>query len=210
MFQLLRTLFLKDQTAEEDIMYVIAGLGNPDKKYEHTRHNVGFDVIDALAAKYHIDMKEKKHKAVLGRGLVAGVKVLLVKPQTYMNLSGDSIAEILQFYKLDPTEHLIVVFDDISLDLGNIRIREKGSAGGHNGIKSIIARTQSSGFSRIKVGVGAKPDGWDLADYVLRRFGKEERDCILDAVEDAVKAAEYMVNGRTDAAMNEFNAKKRE
>ncbi len=196
MFQLLRTLFLKDQTAEEDIMYVIAGLGNPDKKYEHTRHNVGFDVIDALAAKYHIDMKEKKHKAVLGRGLVAGVKVLLV--------------EILQFYKLDPTEHLIVVFDDISLDLGNIRIREKGSAGGHNGIKSIIARTQSSGFSRIKVGVGAKPDGWDLADYVLSRFGKEERDCILDAVEDAVKAAEYMVNGRTDAAMNEFNAKKRE
>jgi len=205
MFQLLRTLFLKDQTAEEDIMYVIAGLGNPDKKYEHTRHNVGFDVIDALAAKYHIDMKEKKHKAVLGRGFVAGVKVLLVKPQTYMNLSGDSIAEILQFYKLDPTEHLIVVFDDISLDLGNIRIREKGSAGGHNGIKSIIARTQSSGFSRIKVGVGAKPDGWDLADYVLGRFSAEEREIMEEAADHAADAIRMMIERGPDMAMNRYN-----
>ena len=127
-----------------------------------------------------------------------------------MNLSGDSIAEILQFYKLDPTEHLIVVFDDISLDLGNIRIREKGSAGGHNGLKNIILHLGTENFQRIRMGVGEKPKEWDLADYVLSRFGKEERDCILDAVEDAVKAAEYMVNGRTDAAMNEFNAKKRE
>ncbi len=191
-------------------MYIIAGLGNPTLAYEGTRHNVGFDVIDALADQYNISVDGRKSRALIGKGIIEGQKAILVKPQTYMNLSGDSIAEILQFYKLDPTEHLIVVFDDISLDLGNIRIREKGSAGGHNGIKSIIARTQSSGFSRIKVGVGAKPDGWDLADYVLSRFGKEERDCILDAVEDAVKAAEYMVNGRTDAAMNEFNAKKRE
>lgn len=200
----------KSQPSEEKIMYVIAGLGNPDKKYENTRHNIGFDVIDALAEKYNINMNEKKHKAICGRGLVAGVKVLLVKPQTYMNLSGDSIAQILDFYKLDVAEDLIVIFDDISLAPGNIRIRKKGSAGGHNGIKSIIARCGSSDFSRIKVGVGEKPAGWDLADYVLGRFSKEERSYVEDAIKDAIAAAEYMVNEDTDRAMNEFNAKKRE
>lgn len=196
------------KSSEDEIMYVIAGLGNPDKKYENTRHNIGFDVIDALAEKYNISMNEKKHKAICGRGLVAGVKVLLVKPQTYMNLSGDSIAEVLEFYKLDADEELIVIFDDISLAPGNIRIRKKGSAGGHNGIKSIIARCGSSGFSRIKVGVGEKPKGWDLADYVLGHFSKEEREYVEDAISDAIKAAEYMVNDETDRAMNEFNAKK--
>ena len=134
-------------------MYVIAGLGNPDKKYQNTRHNIGFDVIDALAEKYNISMNEKKHKAICGKGMIAGEKVLLMKPQTYMNLSGESIAEVMAFYKLDPAEDLIVIFDDISLSPGNIRIRAKGSAGGHNGIKSIIAETGSSDFARIKVGV---------------------------------------------------------
>ncbi len=210
MLEKLRKLIFKKDSVEDKIMYVIAGLGNPDRKYENTRHNVGFDVIDALAAKYNISMNEKKHKAICGRGIVAGVRVLLVKPQTYMNLSGDSIADILHFYKLDPAQDLIVIFDDISLNPGNIRIRTKGSAGGHNGIKSIIARTGSSDFSRIKVGVGAKPEGWDLADHVLGHFSKEERRLVEDAIKDAVSAAEYMVQEETNRAMNEFNAKKRE
>ena len=210
MLEKLRKLIFKKDSVEDEIMYVIAGLGNPDRKYENTRHNVGFDVIDALAAKYNISMNEKKHKAICGRGLVAGVRVLLVKPQTYMNLSGNSIADILHFYKLDPSQDLIVIFDDISLNPGNIRIRTKGSAGGHNGIKSIIARTGSSDFSRIKVGVGAKPEGWDLADHVLGHFSKEERKFVEDAIKDAVSAAEYMVQDETNRAMNEFNAKKRE
>ena len=156
-------------------MYVIVGLGNPDKKYEHTRHNIGFDVIDALADKYNISVTDKKHKALCGSGVIEGMKVLLVKPQTYMNLSGESVAEVMNFYKLDPDEEMIVIFDDISLEPGRIRIRKKGSAGGHNGIKSIIAMTGTQGFSRIKVGVGEKPQGWDLADHVLGRFSSEDR-----------------------------------
>ena len=155
-------------------MYVIVGLGNPDKKYEHTRHNIGFDVIDALADKYNISVTDKKHKALCGSGVIEGMKVLLVKPQTYMNLSGESVAEVMNFYKLDPDEEMIVIFDDISLEPGRIRIRKKGSAGGHNGIKSIIAMTGTQGFSRIKVGVGEKPQGWDLADHVLGRFSSED------------------------------------
>ena len=191
-------------------MYVIAGLGNPTKQYEKTRHNIGFDVIDALAEKYNINMNEKKHKAICGKGIIAGQKVLLVKPQTFMNLSGESVAAVLDFYKLDPAEELLVIFDDISLAPGNIRIRKKGSAGGHNGIKNIIAMTGSSDFSRIKVGVGEKPAGWDLADHVLGRFSKEDRIYVEDAIKDACTATEYMVMGDIDRAMNEFNAKKRE
>ncbi len=196
------------QLSEDKIMYVIAGLGNPDKKYENTRHNIGFDVIDALADKYTISMNEKKHKAICGRGIIAGQKVLLVKPQTYMNLSGDSIAEVLDFYKLDPAEDLLVIFDDISLAPGNIRIRKKGSAGGHNGIKSIIARCGSSDFSRIKVGVGEKPEGWDLADHVLGHFSKEERAAVEDAILDACRATELIVFDEIDKAMNDYNVKK--
>lgn len=191
-------------------MYVIAGLGNPERRYENTRHNIGFDVIDTLAGQYNINMNIRKHKAVCGMGIVAGQKTLLVKPQTYMNLSGDSIAEIISYYKLEVSKHLIVVFDDISLMPGHIRIRRKGSAGGHNGIKSIIAKTGSSDFARIKVGVGEKPDGWDLADYVLGRFLGEEREMVDYAIKDACIAAGYMVNGEIDRAMNEFNMKKRE
>lgn len=191
-------------------MYVIAGLGNPERRYENTRHNIGFDVIDTLAGQYNINMNIRKHKAVCGMGIVAGQKTLLAKPQTYMNLSGDSIAEIISYYKLEVSKHLIVVFDDISLMPGHIRIRRKGSAGGHNGIKSIIAKTGSSDFARIKVGVGEKPDGWDLADYVLGRFLGEEREMVDHAIKDACIAAGYMVNGEIDRAMNEFNMKKRE
>lgn len=210
MVERLRKLIFGKDFTEDNIMYVIAGLGNPGGKYENTRHNAGFDVIDALAHKYNISMDEKKHKALCGRGLVAGVKTLLVKPQTYMNLSGESIAEILRFYRLDPARDLIVIFDDISLKPGNIRIRTKGSAGGHNGIKSVIERTGSSDFSRIKIGVGEKPKDWDLADHVLGRFSKEELEHVKEAVENAVLAAEYMLHDETDRAMNEFNVRKRE
>ena len=189
-------------------MFVIAGLGNPDRKYENTRHNVGFDFIDALGAKYNISIKEKKHKALVGSGYIEGVKVLLVKPQTYMNLSGESLREIMDFYKIDPEEEMLIVFDDISLAPGNIRIRKKGSAGGHNGIKSIIAHTGTQNFTRIKIGVGEKPAGWDLADYVLGHFPEEDRKLVDDAISDAIIGAGYIVQQDIDRAMNEFNAKK--
>lgn len=193
---------------EDKIMFVIAGLGNPDKKYEKTRHNVGFDVIDIIAKKYNIDLTEKKHRALSGSGYIVGKKVLLVKPQTYMNLSGESIAAILNFYKLDAECDLLVIFDDISLAPGRIRVRAKGSAGGHNGIKNIIATTGTQGFARIKVGVGEKPRDWDLADYVLSRFSKDDRALAEDAFADAADAAEMIVAGDLEGAMNKFNGKK--
>lgn len=189
-------------------MYLIAGLGNPSAKYEKTRHNIGFDTIDVLADRYHISMNQKRSKAICGSGYIEGQKVLLVKPQTFMNLSGDSIAPLMHFYKLDPAQDLIVIFDDISLEPGSIRIRAKGSAGGHNGIKDIIAKTGSDQFSRVKVGVGAKPPGWDLADHVLSRFSKEDRELAEDAMEDAAAAVALMVQGRMDEAMNLYNRKK--
>lgn len=189
-------------------MYLIVGLGNPSAKYEKTRHNVGFDVIDALADKYNIEVKEKKSKALCGSGYVEGQKVILVKPQTFMNLSGDSVAPLLNFYKLDPAVDLIVVYDDINLEPGFIRIRKKGSAGGHNGIKDIIAKTGSDQFSRVKVGIGKKPDSWDLADFVLSRFSKEERGHLEDAIKDTLDALAHMIQDETDVAMNIYNGKK--
>ena len=197
-----------EQLKGTDIMFVIAGLGNPDKKYEKTRHNVGFDVIDVMAKKYNIELTEKKHKALCGSGYIAGQKVLLVKPQTYMNLSGESIQAILNFYKLDAGSDLLVIYDDISLAPGRIRVRAKGSAGGHNGIKNIIAMTGTQDFARIKIGVGEKPQGWDLADYVLGRFSKEERALVEDAFSDAIEAAELILMDDLSGAMNQFNGKK--
>lgn len=191
-------------------MFAIIGLGNPDKKYEKTRHNIGFDVVDAIAAQYNISISEKKHKALCGSGAIEGVKVLLVKPQTYMNLSGESVIDVVNFYKLDPESEILVIYDDISLAPGNIRVRMKGSAGGHNGIKSLIAHLGTQNFMRIKVGVGEKPAGWDLADHVLGHMSAEDRALAQDAISDAVKAAALMVQGQPDRAMNEYNAKKRE
>ena len=188
-------------------MYIIAGLGNPGKQYEHTRHNVGFDTLDKLAEKYHISIDNQKHKAVCGSGYIEGQKVILVKPQTYMNLSGESLREIIDFYKLDPAEELIVIYDDIDLDPGQLRIRKKGSAGGHNGIKHIIQQLGTQNFVRIKVGVGAKPKGWDLADYVLGRFDKDDRVLVEEAQERACKAVELILTDSVDAAMNEYNKK---
>lgn len=186
-------------------MFVIAGLGNPSSKYEKTRHNVGFDVIDMLAEKYNISIKDRKHKALCGTGIIAGQKVLLVKPQTFMNLSGECLGAIINFYKLDPETELLVIYDDVSLAPGRLRIRKKGSAGGHNGIKSIISHIGTQNFLRIKVGVGEKPPGWDLADYVLGRFSREDRKQMVEAFERACDAAELMVQGEADQAMNQFN-----
>lgn len=186
-------------------MFVIAGLGNPSSKYEKTRHNVGFDVIDMLAEKYNISIRDRKHKALCGTGMIAGQKVLLVKPQTFMNLSGESLGAILNFYKLAPESELLVIYDDVSLAPGRLRIRKKGSAGGHNGIKSIISHIGTQEFLRIKIGVGEKPPGWDLADYVLGRFSREDRKRMEEAFERACEAAELMVQGETDQAMNQFN-----
>lgn len=191
-------------------MFLIVGLGNPDIRYEKTRHNVGFDAIDALADRYGIAVKDKKHKALCGTGVIEGTKVMLAKPQTYMNLSGESVAEIVQFYKLDPESEMLVIFDDISLAPGNIRVRKKGSAGGHNGIKNIIACTGTQNFMRIKVGVGQKPDGWDLADFVLSPFGEADRKLVDAAIADTMDAAVLMMQGQADAAMNQFNARKQE
>ena len=191
-------------------MYLVVGLGNPGEKYAYTRHNIGFDVMDALADKYNISISEKKHKALCGKGVIGGQKVVLAKPQTFMNLSGESVAELLHYYKLDPTEALIVIFDDISLAPGNIRIRKKGSAGGHNGVKNIIAVCGTQDFARIKVGVGEKPKDWDLVDHVLGRFDAADREKAELAITDAVAAAEMMLQGDVDQAMNDFNGKKRE
>ena len=191
-------------------MYIIAGLGNPEDRYKGTRHNVGFDVIDHLAEKYNISVDTKKHKAYIGKGVIEGQKVLLVKPQTYMNLSGESIGSLVEYYKIDPEEELLVIYDDISLDVGQLRIRTKGSAGGHNGIKNIIAHLGSNVFPRIKVGVGEKPKGYDLADYVLGHFSKGEREMMEEGYSEATEAVKMITQGDIDRAMNEFNKKKKD
>ena len=188
-------------------MFVIAGLGNPTKKYEHTRHNIGFDVITCLADKYNISMNQSKFKGECGSGVIEGQKVLLLKPHTFMNLSGSSIREAVDFYKLDPAEELIVIYDDIALDPGYIRVRKKGSAGGHNGIKDIITQLGTQEFLRIRVGVGEKPREYDLADYVLGHFSKEDREKVEEAMKCAADAVRLMVQDETDAAMNLYNKK---
>ena len=189
-------------------MFVIVGLGNPGKKYENTRHNAGFIALDALAEKYGISITEKKHKALCGTGVIEGNKVVLIKPQTYMNLSGESVRAVMDFYKIDPEEDMLIIYDDISLAPGNIRIRKKGSAGGHNGIKSIIVHAGTQNFMRIKVGVGEKPSGWDLADYVLGHFSEDDNAKLKEIMPDVIQATVLMVQGDVDKAMNDFNAKK--
>ena len=188
-------------------MCVIVGLGNPTAQYEGTRHNAGFDVIDVLAEKYNISVDARKCRAFCGKGVIAGQKVLLVKPQTYMNLSGESVGGIVNYYKIDPESDLLVIYDDISLDVGQLRIRKKGSAGGHNGIKSIIAHLGTTVFPRITVGVGEKPKNYDLADYVLGHFSKQERELMEEGYEHASDAVEQIVQGEIEAAMNVFNKK---
>lgn len=188
-------------------MYIIVGLGNPTRQYEGTKHNVGFDTIDYLIDEYQIPSSGAGHKALFGKGMIAGQKVIVAKPMTYMNLSGESVRELVNYYKVDPESELIVVYDDISLAPGQIRIRKKGSAGGHNGIKNIIAHLGTQVFKRVKVGVGEKPKGYDLADYVLSRFPKDERVLMEEAFERAGEAAICMMNDTMEHAMNQFNKK---
>ena len=184
-------------------MYAIIGLGNPEKKYDKTRHNIGFDVIDELASQMGVQVNTKRHKALGGVGQIGSEKVILVKPQTYMNLSGESVRAVMDFYKLDPTKDIIVIADDISLPTGKIRIRAKGSAGGHNGLKSIIAHAGTDQFTRIKVGVGANQG--DLVKHVLGKFSKGEREIVDDAVRNAASASEVIVMYDVQTAMNKFN-----
>lgn len=188
-------------------MYIIVGLGNPDRQYRNTRHNIGFDVIDVIAEKNNITIGERRHKALIGKGFVGGQKAVLVKPQTYMNLSGESVREVIDFYKIDVRSEMIVVSDDISLDVGQIRIRKKGSAGGHNGLKNIILHLGHDEFQRIKMGVGQKPEGYDLADYVLGHFPKEEREIMDESAKRAADAVTVMITEGADAAMNLYNKK---
>ena len=190
-------------------MYIIAGLGNPGQPYEGTRHNAGFDVIDVLAEAYNISVDYRKNRALIGKGIIEGQKVILAKPQTYMNLSGESIRGLVDYYKVDEESELTVIYDDVSLDPGQIRIRKKGSAGGHNGIKSIIAHLGTEVFPRVKVGVGQKPRQYDLADYVLGHFSREEREQMAEGYRYAAEAVKYMVTDRVDEAMNEYNRKVR-
>lgn len=185
-------------------MKLIVGLGNPGKNYVGTKHNVGFEVIDLVAKAIGVNVNKIKHKAMVGDGFICGEKVILLKPQTFMNLSGESVKEAATFYKIS-IEDIVIVYDDISLPVGSTRIREKGSAGGHNGMKNIIAHLGTDNFIRIRVGIGAKPNGWDLADYVLSRFEKGDEPLILAGYERAAKAVEIIVKDGTQAAMNQIN-----
>lgn len=188
-------------------MYIIVGLGNPTREYQNTRHNIGFDIIDKLADTYSIDVLEKKHKALIGKGIIEGEKVILAKPQTFMNLSGESVRALADHYKIDEKQELIVIYDDISLDVGQLRIRKRGSAGGHNGIKSILSHLGHDVFPRIKVGVGDKPSGYDLVDYVLGHFSPDEKKIMEEAAINAIGAVREITAGQIDQAMNRYNKK---
>lgn len=185
-------------------MYIIIGLGNPGKKYEHTRHNAGFDAIDKIAERHGISVNKIKHKALIGEGRIGTEKVVLIKPQTYMNLSGESVISAYQFYKID-IENIIVLYDDIDLDIGKLRIRKKGSAGSHNGMKSIIKCLNTQDFPRVRIGVSKPEQGRDLADFVLSRVPKDMQVCMDEAIEKAADTVEEIVSSGIDKAMNKYN-----
>lgn len=185
-------------------MYIIAGLGNPTDKYEKTRHNVGFDTVDILAKDLGVTMGKSIFKALVGKTRIGNEKVLLVKPLTFMNLSGNAIRALMHFYKVDATK-LIVIYDDVDLDVGRLRIRKKGSAGGHNGMKSIISQIGSEDFCRIRVGIGHRPEERDMISHVLGRFSAEDREQVEKAMERAAAAAKAVVEEGCDIAMNKYN-----
>ena len=185
-------------------VYLFVGLGNPGTKFENTRHNVGFDTIDYISAKYNIKLSKIGFKALYGEGEIDGVRTILVKPQTFMNLSGESVREIVDWYKL-PIQRLIVIYDDIDLEPGKIRVRPKGSSGTHNGMKSIIYQLQDDIFPRVRIGIGRAPEKWDLADYVLSKFSKEDRQVIDQSIEKAAQAAIMIAQSGPEKAMNNFN-----
>jgi len=185
---------------------VVIGLGNPGPRYENTRHNVGFDTIDRLSKKHNIAVTKVKYKAVIGDGNIGGHRVLLVKPQTFMNLSGESVREIIEWYKV-PVKNIIIIYDDIDLPVGKIRIRPKGSAGTHNGMRSVIYQIQSEDFPRIRIGIDKPPQNWDLADFVLSKFSTDERKSVEEAIANAAEAVEVILNSGIDKAMNRYNNK---
>ena len=188
------------------VEFLIVGLGNPGRQYENTRHNAGFITLDVIAEKAGARVDRIKFKGLCGEGMLGGKKVLFLKPSTFMNLRGQPVQEAMSFYKLPP-EKVLVIFDDISLDPGKLRIRRKGSDGGHNGIKNIIYLSGKDTFPRIKMGVGKKPNpGWDLADWVLSRFTEDEQKALLDAAGKAASAAELIVQGNIDKAMNLYTS----
>lgn len=186
-------------------MFIIAGLGNPTKEYNNTRHNIGFMAVDAIAESFDITVNTARHHSLTGIGYIDKEKVLLMKPLTYMNLSGEAIADAVNYYKLDATANLLIIYDDISLDVGRLRLRKKGSAGGHNGIKSIISHLGTDAFHRIKIGVGNKPAGYDLADYVLGHFSKEDLNIMNENMEKVCDAVKLTVSDNFEKAMNLYN-----
>lgn len=187
-------------------MKIVIGLGNPGTQYAATRHNIGWDTVTRISDDFRIPLDFKKHKAICGKGVIVGERVILAQPQTFMNLSGGCVQELIAYYKLTPND-IIVIYDDISLEPGQLRVRPQGSAGGHNGIKNIIAVLGTDVFPRIRIGIGEKPHGWDLADYVLSRFTKEEDEIVRKSLGRAVKACEKIMLDGVEAAMNEFNRK---
>ena len=190
-------------------MYLIVGLGNPGRQYEATRHNMGFDTVDCLIEKHNVPQGGVKFNAMYGKGIIGGDKAILMKPLSFMNLSGGPVRDMVNFFKIDPEKELIVISDDIDLEPGQLRIRKQGSAGGHNGLKDIIQKLGTQNFVRIKIGVGAKPQGWDLADHVLSRFPDSERKLVDEAIREAADAVEKIIAQGTDAAMNEYNRKQK-
>ncbi|MDD7645964.1 MAG: aminoacyl-tRNA hydrolase [Ruminococcus bromii] len=197
-------LFSKNE-APSGADWLIVGLGNPGPKYDGTRHNTGFLMIDALAEHFNCEVRRVKFKGLYGKCKIAGQDVVLLKPSTFMNLSGQSVTDAMNFFHLPP-ERVLLLFDDISLDVGKTRIRLKGSDGGHNGVKNIIYLSGSDRFPRMKIGIGHKPEGWDLADWVLSRFSKDEMKLLAGVAENVIAAAELILGGQADKAMNRFNS----
>ncbi len=195
----------KEREATGKPEFIVAGLGNPGKKYENTRHNAGFIALDKTALKYGVNVDRAKFHALVGEGTVAGKKVLFMKPETFMNSSGEAVGEASRFYKIPP-ENIIIISDDITLPVGKMRIRRKGSHGGHNGLKSIESHLSSSSYQRIKIGVGEKPHpDYDLVDWVLGKFSKEDLTKIDITAQNTAEALEYIINGETEKAMCKFN-----
>ncbi len=185
-------------------MFIIVGLGNPGDKYSTTKHNIGFITAEYLAKQNDIMINKKKCKALYGEGTIAGEKVVIAKPQTYMNLSGESVIELLNWYKA-PISNLIVIYDDIDIDVGKIRIRPKGSSGTHNGMKSIIYLSKSDDFPRVRVGIGKPPEKMDLANYVLSKFSEQEKPLTRESIEKASMAIEEIIRNGINASMNKYN-----
>jgi len=187
-------------------LFIVVGLGNPGKEYTNTRHNIGFDTIDLLASRNDIKINKIKFKSIYGEGIIGNEKVLLVKPQTYMNNSGITVRDIYNFYKV-PIENIIVIVDDIDIDFAAVRVKRKGSAGSHNGLKSIIYLLQKDDFPRVKIGIGKKHESQDLANFVLSRFSKEEREVIEGSILIGAESVEAIIKYGIDESMNEFNTK---